>query len=500
MISKKTRLIAAMLLLAAAASAVSCGGESSTGNEGKSTDTTDAVTVDPKAGLSEIELRRYMTDTLPEMDYNGREFRISTRDNWEHSEIYTDEESGDILNDALFQRNRTVEERFGVKIVSLPLNVDDQLGVVRSSILGGSDDFDLVSSLCYRTGSLITDGLLYNWLDLPYVDLSSPWWISGINENYRIGDNIFAAVGDMCVSTLTLTYAMYYNRTLGNNYDIDFDTDIAAKIKDGTWTIDYLTEISRIYSDVNGDSVRDVNDIYGFTAESATNLDVYAFSFNIPMIQKGDDGMPALVFNTPKTYEAVEKVNALYWGGEGSFIADADIGYGTSTTVFKNGCALFSTMTLASALGTLRDMQDEYTILPYPKYDEAQEKYMTGAMDQHSVLSMPNTLADPEFASLITEALNMESYKTLFPTYYVEALQNKYARDENTIEMLDVVMQGRNFDLATLFSDQLSGLTWVFRNTVAKKSTDFASAYKSLENGANRAIEKIIKAYQDNIG
>ena len=467
-----------------------------------STDAVETGTVETEldiSQLSEIEQRAYMKHDLPEKDFGAKEFRISTKDGTKY-EFYTDAEDGDILNDALFARNRTIEERFNTVItpvITMDGSGNAQVNEIKTTLLAGDEAYELTASYVFTSGALVTEGLFQNWLDMPYTQLNKPWWINGVNENFRIGDAIFMAVGDTCVSTLKLTYAMFYNRTLGANYDISFD-DIAKMVDNGTWTIDnFISMIHELYTDVNGDSKRDENDIYGFTAEKATNLDIYSFAFDIPMISKNADGMPEIVFNTAKTVDAVEKVNRLYWDGTGSFIPEDA---GLPITVFKNGNALFCTTWLGQALSTYRDMDDQYSILPYPKYDEAQERYMTGAMDNYSVLGIPYNVKDTEFVSLITEALNIESYKTLFPTYYVEALQNKYARDESSIAMLDIIMQGRNFDLATLFSSQVNGLPWVFRNTVAKKSTDFASAYAKMEKGAIKGLTAVIAAYEENEG
>ena len=102
-----------------------------------------------------------------------------------------------------------------------------------------------------------------------------------------------------------------------------------------------------------------------------------------------------------------------------------------------------------------------------------------------------------EFASIITEVLNAEAYKQLYPVYYEDALQNKYARDAGTIEMLDIIMQGRNFDMSTLFSAQI-GLYTFFRELVASKKTDFASAYAKKESKAQKGLDSIIASYQEN--
>lgn len=501
--SEKTlSLFLAVCILGTATLASACASEKGNGEQTKEesaqTVSSEAETSADIGALTEIEKRAYIKDSLPERDYGGKEFRIATKDGTLY-EIYTDEENGDILNDALYARNRTVEERFNVKIkpvVTMGGDGNTQVNAVRTNLLAGEDAYDLVATYVFTTGPLVMDGLYLNWLDLPYTDLSQPWWINGINDKFRVGDAIYTTVGDMCVSTLMDTYAVLYNRTLGANYDISFD-EIYKAVQDGTWTIDYfISLISGVYSDVNGDSKRDTGDTYGFAAESATNLDVYTFAFDIPMTSKNSEGIPELTLNTAKTVSAVEKINRLYWDGTGSYIATAN--YSEPIDMFKEGKVLFTTTWLNQVFDTFREMKDEYTILPYPKYDENQSIYMTGAMDNYSVLGVPHTEKDPEMSSIITEALNIESYKTLFPTYYQEALQDKFARDTESIEMLDLLMKGRNFDFVTLFSSTISGIPWLIRGLVQQKSTDFASAYTKVEKAAQKGLDSVVKAYEEN--
>ena len=457
---------------------------------------TDAETTINTAELTEMEKRALMEDDLPEKDFGGKDFRISTKRGTMY-EIDEEEETGDIIEDALYARNRRIEERFNIKIVPVITEAGDgntHVNEVRQSIMAADDAFDLSATYVFTTGPLVTDGCFLNWLNMPYNDLSKPWWIGGVNDKFRVGDAIYAATGDMCVSTLKLTYGVFYNRTKGANYDLN--ETIYDTIREGKWTIDKFIEMTRdVYVDVNGDGERSNTDFYGFTAEKATNLDVYTFAFDIPLVKNNEDGVPELAINTPKTIEAVEKVNKLYWDGVGSYIPED---YSEPVQMFRSGNALFTTTYLTQAFSTFRDMTDDYSILPYPKWDEAQEKYMTGAMDNYSVLGVPVTVSDLEMVSIITESLNIESYKTLFPTYYEQALQSKYARDAESIEMIDILMAGRNFDFCTLFSSTIIGIPFMVRELVAGKSTAFASKYKSLEKGAQKGLEKVLKAYEEN--
>lgn len=487
-ITRSISLLLCVLLIAAAALAA-CSQDVSTtsANNDGNTEETVTSTEDTAEGTDAAaqDSRMAVSDDLPNKDFHGAKFRIFSK-NGNDYEIYTEEANGEILNDALYLRNMTVEERFNIEIVPVwtSAGTDDSRVVVRS-VLADSDDFDLAATYVFRSGVLVTNRVYHNWLEMKYTNLEKPWWINSINNNFRIGGAIYTVVGDMCVSTLKLTYAVFFNKRLAKDLDLP---DVYKTVYDNEWTIDYFIKSVRdIYADSNGNGKSDSGDTFGFTAEAITNLDMYLPAFGIPIIKQNDAGVPELVMNTPKTITAVEKVNELYWGGSGSYIGNDCL------DVFFGGRAVFFTTWMSRTFGELREMEDDYGILPYPKFDASQEKYMSGAMDNYSVLGIPVTAPDAEMACIITEALNAESYKQLFPAYYDTALKVKFVRDTESIAMLDIIMNGRNFDMCVLFSDDLGDVTFMFRSLVAAKSTDFISRYEKVKSGAQSKLDKIIE-------
>ncbi len=489
---KKISTIALALLLLLS----SCGGaETETETvAGEKTVTETVVETEP---LTEMEKRALIQDDLPDKSFGGMSFRISTKQGTLY-EIDAEELTGDLLNDALYDRNLRIEERFDTEIVPIITEAGDgqtHVNSVKQSILAADDTFDLAATYVFTTGPIITEGYYLNWLNMPYNDMSSPWWLDGINGNLQVGDALYVSVGDMCVSTLKLTYGIFYNRTRGMDYGIT-DT-IYDTVMNGEWTLDYMmSTIGDIYEDTNGDGARDSDDFYGFTAENATNLDIYTFAFDIPIVRQNAEGMPEIVYQSEKTISAIEKINRLYWETTGAYIPEGD--YSLPIAMFKDGKALFTTTYLGNAFSEYRDMEDDYSILPYPKWDENQAKYMTGAMDNYSVLGVPITVTDTEMVSILTEALNVESYKTLFPTYYEQALQSKYSRDQESIEMINLLMEGRNFEFSTLFTSDLNYLSTLFRDVINGKSADFASKFAAKEKAANEGLKKVLEAYEKN--
>ena len=92
-----------------------------------------------------------MNDDLPDdLDFTGRELRILSAvgyygpsETFHASVIY--EASGDILDDAIFERNSSIMDRFGITITEKALPYPEALSQIRVSISAGDDAYDIVS-------------------------------------------------------------------------------------------------------------------------------------------------------------------------------------------------------------------------------------------------------------------------------------------------------------------------------------------------------------------
>ncbi len=96
--------------------------------------------------------------------------------------------------------------------------------------------------------------------------------------------------------------------------------------------------------------------------------------------------------------------------------------------------------------------------------------------------------------SVVTEALNYESGERVFPVFYEESLRKQYTRDPEPIEMLEILTDGRTFNLATIF---VTILAMCFREAVQDKTGDFLHYYD--ERGKLQpTTEKLIEQYEFN--
>ena len=118
------RMMALMLAILMLASIVACGGKTedpaatTTAQGGDAADTTTAATeqtyADPKDDPANYDANGYWKDDLPEdLNFNGDVVSVL---NWkaEENEFEILEQTGTLVDDAIYQRNMIIEERLGV--------------------------------------------------------------------------------------------------------------------------------------------------------------------------------------------------------------------------------------------------------------------------------------------------------------------------------------------------------------------------------------------------
>jgi len=95
------------------------------------------------------------------------------------------------------------------------------------------------------------------------------------------------------------------------------------------------------------------------------------------------------------------------------------------------------------------------------------------------------------------EAMCAESYRTVTPAYFEIALKQKYSRDEETSQMLDLIRAGITFDFGTLNSINMADVNKIFRDLMTEKRMDFVSRYERAETRYQNALDKLLDAYQN---
>ena len=500
--SRLMSVLLAALMLSSSFAMFACG-ESEVNSETTAAQNTtssasgeNAEEVVDESKLTDYERRQRIPDNLPEVKFDGAEFRVMSRETyagWQYStEIAVEELTGDACNDAVYNRNVKIEERFDVDI-SVTENTETQ-NTVKTFVTAGTPDYHLVGFFDYQSYVPISAGVLMNWLEAPMVDLEQPWHNKLANDGATINNILYTICSDLSITSMTYTHAIFANTELLADYGY-LTNDVYGFVKEGTWTIDKLMEMTtNMYIDENGSGTADASDTYGFGYQITNPGDVWLTAFG-EKVSEFKDGQVVLTFMSDKTVSILEKLLEFHYNNQGFTKLTTQY---DEETYFLEEKLVMAPMRFSAAYNKLRTMDAVYTMLPFPKWDETQEGYYTNADDKFTVFGLPLTSApDIEYVSIIFEAMAAESYKMVFPAYYDQALKGKYSSDATTAEMVELIMAGRAFDFSFQFGEScFQRLPYLIRDHLADNDPNLASAYKKLEKPLSKTMDKILgKAY-----
>ncbi|MBQ4350078.1 MAG: hypothetical protein II768_02365, partial [Clostridia bacterium] len=81
---------------------------------------------------------------------------------------------------------------------------------------------------------------------------------------------------------------------------------------------------------------------------------------------------------------------------------------------------------------------------------------------------------------------------TLIPEYIESSLKTKYARDEQSADMLDIIINNRVFDPMEIYN--FGGFAGTFMNYGRNNTTDIASNVQKQSKVVSKSIDKFLKA------
>ena len=439
--------------------------------------------------------RAAVDDELPDFDFGGRELRFVSHGNGGYVIPQTPKNEGNLLIDAQHDRNDAVQNRFNVKLVSAfnaPYYEVNEW--VSKAVLSGADEFDVFCNHGHTAGMLVVKNLFLNWYDIPYIDFSKPWWAKSCANELTYDGKCILAVSDFVQTATFGAYCMIFNKSLANAYDFGNLYDVVLS---GDWTFDYFYDLIKdIYVDNDASGDRNDGDFYGFSQGNSPNM--WLWAFDNPIVQKDADGVPVIAFKTDKINDIVSKIYDLCVETKGVYYIDKLTQDLTWNPFLTSNCIISVSALSAPTSEGLRNFEDDYGLLPFPKLDENQKDYKTMALGEHPILAVPKTVKDTEFVGVCVEALSAEAYKTVMPTYYEIALKTRYLRDNESKEVLDIIIDGRIFDFGYLYNGA-GFFTNTITNVIRSGNKNFESYYQSHYNAERTTIKKVVKVF-DKLG
>lgn len=489
--NKYLRLISLLLLVIMLFGALAaCGGGS---------DKPKTTTAEGDTPVTEAETTTEFVPDLPELDLNGEDFTFLIRSrnakSYGDKYVYTEDMDGEVVNDAIYERNSKVGEKFNTGIAVI--EQDDSASHAKKLIQAGDDVFRVLSAQRNGLGSIATEGFLYDWNNVPYVDLEAAWWDPNAKENLSIMNKLYMMPSDISMANFASARFLYFNKEIVENYGLD---DPYKLIDANEWVLDrYLGMVKGVSTDLNGDGVMDRNDRFGQLAEhGASNSNAIHFFIGCDIRFYNRDNEGRLVINpivNEKAETVISKLRAVLYEtdyaidyskcSEGADTSGFNHIFDYCRSLFAAGHFLF----VQNGIGVseqFKDMEMDYGVAPNPKYDSSQDNYWH-ATDMYALLfAIPVTSTDLESTGIVMEYMSWLSQKLLLPAYYDITIKSKRVRDDKAGEILDIIKGGMTYDLAKIMGVNFTAVIWD-----AYTSGNFASTYAAKEEGLKVSIDKL---------
>jgi hypothetical protein len=164
------------------------------------------------------------------------------------------------------------KSRFGVEIEQIgqagTYNVSDAWNsTLRNAVLTKSGDYDSAAIYASTGSALAVEGLYYNVLDLPHVNLDQPWWNKSIVNEVTLFDTLYYLAGDIAITEVAGGVCFFFNKDLFTELYQTQNIDLYTMVEEQKWTIDKLHElVAGAWVDENSDGVISDGDTVGYGA------------------------------------------------------------------------------------------------------------------------------------------------------------------------------------------------------------------------------------------
>ena len=443
-----------------------------------------------------IDENGYLKDDLPdELDFAGQEIKLLYWSDVENQEFTAEEFTGEIVNDAIYQRNLNVEDDLNVKYTWIGTpgnggNIDAYVAKVRESHTAGDNAYDIYASYSRTIMASVINGFTTNLEDAPYLDFDKPWWPDNLLKESTINNHLYLVSGDISTNVLHMMYCVYYNRQLLEDYQLENPTDL---VFENRWTLDALVSMSTgAYLDLNGNTKKDIDDQFGFTITDFHN-DAFYTGSDLKLVEH--DAEKILIvspdFFGEKSVSVIEKLgpwetsNDVYVGG------DYEI-------PFTEGRSVFTINRAHYASKALRDSELSYGIVPVPKYDEAQADYRTVMGNPVTLYSISVSTPYKEICAAVLECMASNGYRLTTPAIFENNMKAKYSTDNINAQMYDIVRESVSFELGRFMNKYLSNITDIFFAALVKNDANWGSTAAKYSKPLAKQMDKVVESLLEN--
>lgn len=416
-----------------------------------------------------------------------------------------EEETGDIRSDALFKRQRDIEDIYGIEWENILVDGSDEAAdQMINEVMAGGDSYDLVNGYVRSVGRpTLNARVLMDVQELDHLDLDREWWNQAMWDSYALDGKLFFLLGPINVCHYSDSHIVIFNKSVTEMYGIE-DSDLYDSVKDGSWTIDKMFEVaSAIPENSSGTGT------YRYINPCGRAF-LYAAGYSITKYD--EDGSPYVEEKLPREFSDLsDKMVPVFTDASQTAFANERKHENMETKFGENEDELFDDdrglfmFPNTGAVEYMRQYDVPFGILPMPKLSQSQKNYCclsesfgggsTGAV------YVPKTVRDPEMVGRITESMAALSQIYVKDAYYNKLLKGQGIFDMESADMLDIIFESKVFDMADLYCEgdlnSLGPFIKAIDDNMKYDNTNFSSDYYANARIANLNIKLLLKSLDE---
>lgn len=458
------------------------------------------------------EIESEEPDPFADTDYDGRVFSVYTSTNIASTGMGnsnfliegTNTTDGGLVNDAVLERNVTVSEKLDITLefTQVDLVYTDVQNDISRYVLAGDHEFDLVINDLFPFANLAIEGNFRNTLDEECVfDFSKDYWYEEYMADLRLMDGYqYLLAGDYFIDLIRSAHCLLYNKDIYLEYFKTNPDEVYDWVLNYEWTYEKMNQmITDVYEDKNFNGTKDKGDLFGFMVCEYWGPSIpFAVSGNPAFITRDDtDGVPTITLLEDTRSAALALAMTDIFRNDATSVAL------TAETelleAFTEGETLIVGYQRLGSLEnpTLRGMEGDIGIIPYPMLYASDKRYVTSTHDTTEVGAILTTNKDLGFTSTVVEVLCRETAKLLMPKYYKEALQIQYVDDSTAASMIDIIHDNFGNSFALAYNDALGSVILNSFKDCVEQEREFSVIFKGRSRSVNRALENKIKTFKN---
>ena len=444
-------------------------------------------------------------DPFEDFDLDGMDIRmlVSTYAKGAGSSAFAiineDTLTGEVVSDTVFNRNEKVQSLLNIRFsfTENDQNCLDIPATITKMVSSGDDAYELIIHDLFPLATLSVQDSFLNVTGMPYLDFTQPYWYESYMKDvsFSSASKRYILAGDYFLDIIRSAHALYLNKDRYRTLYGDPE-ELYKLVLDGGWTQDVFMQYSNgAYQDVNGNGEKDKEDLFGFSTYGYWGPIIpWVIGSDLTFLEYREDGSPAFALDNERSVDLMNRLADIFYG-EGAFDFQGDY-----STVFINGSSLFGGYLRVASIENFRDMEADIGILPIPKMDDQQPRYITSSHDTASVGVIPVTCTKTDSLGAVLEVLSRESANELIPAYYETALKTKYTRDNQSALILDLIRQNISCVFPLAFGSYCNNMPikQAFSELLEKQSTDFTSNYAKIVKPAQKQLDKLWESFSAN--